>query len=172
MSGPSEIVRAMFDYHLWSTESLIDHLETLPEDRLNEAVPGTYGSIMQTMTHLVDADDRYLQRMVKDPPPDFIERQGVPLATLSEDMREHAKRWTQMLDELDAGTLSATITYRDDYPDTFDAEGLLLLQAVHHGNDHRTQVGSALGAMGLEVPDLDVWEYWRIVRTENRRELE
>jgi hypothetical protein len=65
-----------------------------------------------------------------------------------------------MLDRLDRGELRAEIRGKDDYPDTDGAEGLLLVQAVHHGNDHRTQICSTLGALGLEVPELDGWEYW------------
>ena len=31
--------------------------------------------------------------------------------------------------------------------------------AVAHANEHRTHVGTALGANGLPVPDADVWAY-------------
>ena len=41
MTTPNEIIRAMFDHHLWATEALIDHLESLPADRLDASVPGT-----------------------------------------------------------------------------------------------------------------------------------
>jgi hypothetical protein len=34
-----------------------------------------------------------------------------------------------------------------------------LTQAIHHGDVHRTHILSILGAQGLEVPDLDIWDY-------------
>jgi hypothetical protein len=34
-----------------------------------------------------------------------------------------------------------------------------MAQAIHHADDHRSQVLSILGARGLDVPDLDVWKY-------------
>lgn len=34
-----------------------------------------------------------------------------------------------------------------------------MAQAIHHADDHRSQVLSILGAHGLDVPDLDVWRY-------------
>ncbi|HKB17417.1 MAG TPA: hypothetical protein VKF28_00160 [Candidatus Dormibacteraeota bacterium] len=37
--------------------------------------------------------------------------------------------------------------------------GVVLIQAMHHGNDHRTHVCSILGAHGLEYGDMDVWAY-------------
>jgi uncharacterized damage-inducible protein DinB len=150
----------MFDHHLWATRRLIEHLESLAPERLDAEIPGTYGSIAATLTHLVDADGRYLRRMRTPTLPPSEDRPAAPLAELRSDLDDHAARWREILDELDTGDLHAAILGRDDYPDTHDAEGMLLLQAVHHGNDHRTQVCSTLGALGLEVPDLDGWEYW------------
>ncbi|MGI8609926.1 MAG: hypothetical protein ACR2MY_11970 [Candidatus Dormibacteria bacterium] len=34
-----------------------------------------------------------------------------------------------------------------------------MAQAIHHADDHRGHVLSILGAHGLEVPDLAVWDY-------------
>ncbi len=51
-----------------------------------------------------------------------------------------------------------------EYPDTQHAEGMLLVQAIQHGEEHRQQVCSTLGALGLDVPDLSGWEYWLATR--------
>jgi uncharacterized damage-inducible protein DinB len=160
MTGPGDVVRSMFGHHLWATETLIHHLEAQPRDRLDDAVPGTYGSILSTLTHLIDADARYLLRLTSTTPPPYEDGGARPLATLRSELLDHRSRWAEFLDRLDAGTLQASIVGREDYPDTHDAEGLLLLQAVHHGNDHRTQICSTLGAVGAEVPELDGWAYW------------
>ena len=37
--------------------------------------------------------------------------------------------------------------------------GVVLLQAMHHGNDHRTHVCTILGTHGIEYGDMDVWAY-------------
>jgi len=162
MTGPSDIVRAMFAHHLWATDKLIDHLDRLAPDRLDASVPGTYGSTIDTLTHLIDADARYLLRLRDpSPPPAPEDRVGVPLATLRAEVQEHRLRWGEALDALEQGALRATIrNHHAGFPDTDDAEGLLLVQAIHHGNDHRTQICSTLGALGEEVPELDGWEYW------------
>ena len=160
MTRPNDVVRSLFAHHLWATEKLFDHLERLPQQRLDDAVPGTYGSILSTLTHLVDADGRYLLRLTTTSPPPFEDGGSRPIATLRSELDDHRTQWNGFLDLLDVGTLRASITGREDYPDTHDAEGLLLLQAIHHGNDHRTQVCSTLGALGQDVPDLDGWTYW------------
>ena len=159
MTAPADVLRAMFEHHLWATEMLIAHLDELPAERLDASVPGTYGSMIATLTHLVDADARYLRRLRDPSPPPAEDRQGVPLDALRAEVAEHRRVWDEALAELERGELAASIrgTW---YPDTDRAEVLLLLQAVHHGNDHRTQICSTLGALGLEVPDLDGWAFW------------
>ena len=160
MSTPSDVLRAMFDHHLWATEALIDHLAGLPPGRLDQAIPGTYGSMIDTLTHTIDADSRYLLRLRNPTPPLADDRVGVPLAQLRTEMPEHRRKWDQALTDLESGSLHAAIRKREDYPDTDPAESMLLIQAIHHGNDHRTQICSTLGALGEEVPELDGWEYW------------
>lgn len=164
MTTPNDVVRGMFAHHLWATEALIDHLSDLPPERLDAAVPGTYGSMLQTLTHLIEADERYLVRLRESRPAPYPNRGAVPLDELRQELREHAKRWGVALDELEAGELSADVIGKEDYPDTRSAETMLLIQAIHHGDDHRTQICSTLGALGEDVPELDGWEYWRVGR--------
>jgi uncharacterized damage-inducible protein DinB len=161
MTTPDDILRELFEHHFWATETLIGHLEGLPAERLDASVPGTYGSMIDTLTHMVDADSRYLLRLRDPSPPPHEDRVGVTLAQLRSEMPEHRDRWAEALDLLERGELSTRVVdHQSDYPDTPDAEGLLLLQAIHHGNDHRTQICSTLGALGEEVPELDGWNYW------------
>jgi hypothetical protein len=37
--------------------------------------------------------------------------------------------------------------------------GVVLIQALHHGNDHRTHICTILGHHGLTYGDMDVWAY-------------
>jgi len=160
MASTQDVLRAMFEHHIWATVTLIDALEGLPAERLDAEIPGTYGSMVATLTHLVEADSRYLARLYSSSLPLPEDHPPRPPADVRTEIHGNAARWAQALGQLDAGTLDATIGARDDYPRVTHAEGLLLLQAIHHGNDHRTQIWSTLGALGLEVPELDGWEFW------------
>lgn len=161
MSSPAGVLRDAFAYHLWATEVLFDALDAATPEQLDGVTPGTYGSIAATLTHTVDADERYLQRLSGVALPPYEEHDPQPVAELRTRMRDHAARWDEMLARLEAGDLHAAIEGDRDVAGGIDpAESLLLNQALHHGNDHRTQVCSTLGALGLEVPDIDVWEYF------------
>jgi len=37
--------------------------------------------------------------------------------------------------------------------------GIRLAQVIHHGTDHRSQVCTALTALGIEPPEIGVWEF-------------
>ncbi len=159
MTSASDVLRDGFAHHLWATRRLLETLESLGDAQLDAEISGTYGSIARTITHLIDADDRYLQRLAAVDVPPYVDHGAQSVATLRERLDDHEPRWAGMLERLDAGTLAARVDRGED--GVFDpAETLLLLQALHHGNDHRTQICSTLGALGLDVPDLDVWSYW------------
>jgi uncharacterized damage-inducible protein DinB len=62
------------------------------------------------------------------------------------------------------GGILATLSARGERPELAHATNLLFAQALHHGTDHRSQICTALSANGYEVPDIDVWSYWRARR--------
>jgi uncharacterized damage-inducible protein DinB len=109
---------------------------------------------------MVDGDSRYLLRLQEPTPALAEDRVGIQLSQLRSEMQEHRERWGQALDDLEAGRLHASILGREDYPDTDPAESMLLIQAIHHGNDHRTQICSTLGALELPLPEIDGWDFW------------
>src|SRR5262245_66028710 len=103
MTTPSEVLRALFEYHFWATETLIDHLDRLPSGKLDASVPGTYGSMIDTLTHMIDADSRYLLRLRNPSPPLADDRVGVPLHQLRPETPHHRRKREQALAELESG---------------------------------------------------------------------
>lgn len=79
---------------------------------------------------------------------------------LRTEIEANEARWSEALDLLEREELRASLGSPAADPPIDPAETLLLLQALHHGDDHRAQVCSTLGALELEVPDLDVWAFW------------
>ena len=150
---------ALFDHHAWATLRLIDRCAALPTDSLRATVPGTYGSVERTLVHLVAADQRYLEDMDAEAPGIRVrEAGGQSLAEVRAAAELQAARWTALVRR--ASELNVVRPAYDEDPDSPHAEDLLFLQAIHHGNDHRTQVCTILGAHGLVVPDLSGWAYW------------
>ena len=152
-------LREMFRHHAWATLTLLDYCAGLPPEKLREPALGTYGPILETFVHLVGADQRYLVGLTDEQPDAPIGRGEVlPLAELRPRFEASVRSWEALLDRV--GELDVTLPGRGDEPDVPHAQNLLMLQAIHHGNDHRTHICSVLSVLGLEAPDIDGWSYW------------
>jgi uncharacterized damage-inducible protein DinB len=158
-----DTLHSFFRHHAWATLRLIDHCLELPPERLLDESPGTRGTIWETLTHLVDADQRYLAMAEsRTTAAQAHEGQELTLAELRAAFENQASHWEVLVDR--AGELDVTVR-RWDGTEMRHATDAVLVQAIHHGNDHRTHVCTVLGSKGLEVPDLSGWAYWRATHT-------
>ncbi len=55
------ILADAFDHHIWATLRVLDACAPLSDEQLATSVPGTFGSILDTLRHLVGADCSYLE---------------------------------------------------------------------------------------------------------------
>jgi uncharacterized damage-inducible protein DinB len=154
-----------FQHHTWATEELIRHLRMMPVGALTSTAPGVYGEVLATLAHLMAADDRYLRHLEGSVAPSHTGAEPVlTLDELADRLRDQAVRWRILLAGIDK--VDVTLPARPDRPELPHATNLLVVQALHHGNDHRTQICTVLSSNGYEAPDLDVWRYWRVRRAE------
>ena len=151
------VLGGAFGHHVWATVRVIDVCLALSPEQLETAVPGTYGSILDTMRHLVGADASYLSVLNGGRTP-AIDEDNMDLAQLRAEMAGHNAAWADLLArDLDAEALF--VRHREDGSERRAPLGIRLAQALHHGTDHRSQTCTALTALGLEPPDIDVWDF-------------
>ncbi len=156
-----DTLQELFRYHDWATVMLIDYCSGLSPEQLHEPVPGTFGPVLPTLVHLIAADQGYLKHMTGELPENPL-RKGMepPLSDLRSRFEAQTRRWLALVDRIDELNVTLTLPPEEGWPDVPHAERLLFLQAIHHGNDHRTQIGTTLGVLGLEAPGIGGWEYW------------
>ncbi len=146
-----------FDHHVWATLTLIDVCMALSPEQLETDVPGTYGSIIETMRHLVDSDTWYLFRLSGERH-ELIEGEAMDLAQLRTSMELNGLAWSELVaGEIDPDEVVSV--HREDGSETHAPRGIRLAQALHHGTDHRSQVCTALTSLGIEPPAIDVWDF-------------
>jgi uncharacterized damage-inducible protein DinB len=151
-----ELLIEAFRYNKWANLHLLDVCAKLTDQQLDLTAPGTYGTVSATLLHLFSAEQRYLRRLAGTKP-DINERDAAPSLAV---LREHAVRSGDELIEA-----ARRITPEDTIDEERDGAlmrlhlGVVLVQALHHGNDHRTHICTILGAHGIPYGDMDVWAY-------------
>lgn len=146
-----------FGHHVWATLRLMDACRELSPEQLDTAVPGTYGSILETMRHLVGADTWYLYRCSGERT-QLIDEDAMSLDELRAAMERNGAGWEAVLGgDLDPDAM--IVTRRDDGSETHAPLSIRLAQALHHGTDHRSQICTALTSLGIEPPLIDVWDF-------------
>jgi uncharacterized damage-inducible protein DinB len=152
------LIEEAFEHHVWATVRLIDVCLGLSPEQLGTAVHGTYGSILDTMRHLVGADSWYLFDVTGDRTR-RIEEDRMDLPELRAAMVADGAAWTQFLAQApDPDAVVKEVDENDGY-ERDASTGIRLAQAIHHGTDHRSQICTALTSFGVEPPAIDVWDF-------------
>jgi uncharacterized damage-inducible protein DinB len=161
------ILAELFRHNLWANLTLIDLCLTLPEAILETNVPGTYGGIRETLTHLVGAEERYLLALAGglERPHPTLEETAPDLANLREHARQSGERFVAYAGTVQ-GNPTLDVTWRGrsyKMPAAF-----YLVQAINHSTEHRSQIKIALTQAGISPPELDGWT-WDDERREQTR---
>ena len=151
------ILEDAFAHHVWATLRLFDVCEGLDPGQREASAEGTYGSILDTMRHIVGADASYLHVMSGGEVP-RIDEEAMELAELRTTMERHWDAWRKVLAS-DPNPRTMLVRHRDDGSETHAPFSIRLAQALHHGSDHRSQVCTVLTTLGVEPPEIDVWDF-------------
>ena len=145
-----------FRYHRWANLHLLDVCSRLSDEQLQLTSPGTYGTIATTLQHLVGAEQRYVARLTGAAPA-TNERDEFPgVAKLAQLATDSANR----LIESAAKVTPDDVTELNRDIGKFKLHlGVVIIQALHHGNDHRTHICTILGHHDIPYGEMDVWAY-------------
>lgn len=158
----------LYRHKTWATLRLIEHCRGLGDEHLDATIPGTYGTIRDTLKHLVESEEGYFSILTREEfrtkaaaeafvPPDPLPDGLVQLDELAERVRRQGPLWEVLAKDADLPGREVTTT------DGWRVPGAVpMAQAIHHADDHRSHIMSILGARGLDLPEpngLDLWGY-------------
>ena len=146
-----------FAHHVWATNRLIDASVELTDEQLESTATGTYGSIIETLRHVVATDRAYLA-VLSGGRVDRTVEEGMSLAAARSVKELNGAEWARVVAELDDPD-RVVVRQRPDGSANRSPAGIRLAQALHHGTDHRSQICTILTTLGIEPPDIDVWEF-------------
>ena len=148
-----------FRHHRWSNLVLIDFLATMTEADLSLTVPGTYGSSIATIRHLISSDADYV-RIIPDTPDVPQCADDGPFGGWDELRTVAESADTALIDYVDGLTDDMFFIDIDDGVEFALARSILLTQIIHHATEHRSQIRTTLSTHGITPPEISVWA-WR-----------
>jgi uncharacterized damage-inducible protein DinB len=157
-----DVVGEFFKHNTMMNRRLLEACRPLTPEQLAATATGTYGSIGATLVHIANAQMAYSARFLgldrmdplqEDPFPGFdavAERFDLGDARLE----EAASKADQDHEVQVTG---------DDPPGTWRMPaGLLFVQAVNHGTEHRSQIATILTNLGVQPPEIDGWTFFEL----------
>ncbi|MFT4038215.1 MAG: DinB family protein [Thermomicrobiales bacterium] len=154
------ILANLFRFNQWANVELIDACAQLDAGLLDEALPGTQGSVRSTLWHMVELEYRYLGALQGTPGASDYALPGAPdgelaaLRALALDSGEQLVAWA----ESTAGDPLIETEFQGQ-PFSCPAS-VFAAQILNHAKEHRQQLHEALLARGVEMPDLSAWVWW------------
>jgi uncharacterized damage-inducible protein DinB len=157
-----EGLTTLFDYSYWANAGLREVLSQLTTDQFTEHVAGSYGSIRNTMVHMLSAEWGWLERCGGAARGPALNAQDYPTATsLFERWHDVEARVREFLSTLHDGDLARRVEFAiGSGARQSMALGPLLQHAAIHGVHHRGQVALLLRTLGHVPGNFDILIYY------------
>jgi uncharacterized damage-inducible protein DinB len=152
----NDLLVELFKHNTWANVRMIEFCRDLPPEQRDSdfKIPGTYGSIRDTLLHLVTGEEGYLVtygRWQEKPNPEF---------TTWQDLVDRARAAGEAYEKWVAETPAGEALEADFGPQTWKAATWVIqTQLIDHDTEHRTHAGTTLAHMGVQSPPLDLWVY-------------
>ena len=149
-----------FKHNTMMNDRLLQTCRQLSDEQLGSKIDGTYGTIGATLAHVAGGQESYAARFFGSERPERLAEDPFPGFDV---LGERFTRGNALLEQ--AASKAATEGYVEVEGD--DPVGrwrmhrsLLLLQAINHGTEHRSQIATILTQLGVEAPDMDGWTFF------------
>ena len=143
-------------YNAWATTQILEFCRGLDEQTLNATVPGTYGTIIATLRHMIYCEIDFLDRLLgREPADPWQLGETAGLDVLMERAARLATDWEVFL----ASDVDGERPLQPDEGTYTIPAGIVIAVVLYHGSEHRGQICTILGALGHEPPDVTPWAY-------------
>lgn len=148
----------LYKHNLWANLRVLDACSGLSDEQLDASAPGTYGSIRNTLLHMIAAERRYVA-LLRGQQPDKTIHETVGFPGI-EALKESAEQSGKALVEIAERTVPGEVLRGEWRGEPFEMNiSVPLIQAINHATEHRAHVVSILSQNGTEMPDLDGWAF-------------
>lgn len=155
-------LQELFDYGHWANRRLFDALSQLTEEQFVEPVAGSYGSIRNTLVHMLSAEWGWIDRCGGTPRGPALQATDYPTRSSVRDRWEEVERHVAdfLSGKRDEDLDRAVEWAIGGGPKHTHRVGDLLHHAVVHGVHHRGQVALLLRVLGYTPGNFDILFYY------------
>jgi uncharacterized damage-inducible protein DinB len=147
----------LFGHNTWANLRLLEACEGLSEEQLDANLTGTYGTIRDTLLHIVGAEVSYVHRVTGQMPGEPPKPGEFPgFEALKSNARWCGEELLALA--LRASPIDIVRQKRPRMKVQYKLTGLMT-QAINHATEHRAQVATILTQQGIEPPDMSGWAY-------------
>ena len=155
-------IGALYRYNSWATARVLDAVSPLAEADFTRDLKNSFGSIRDTLTHVVWAEWIWLERWKGESPTTvFSPAEFATVDGLRERFNAVATERSLFLDELTPARLSQVVEYVNMKGQTWRYPLWQQLQhVVNHSTYHRGQVTTMLRQLGAEALAPEFLDYY------------
>lgn len=144
-------------YNNWANQRILAACKELSQEQLDATMPGAYGSIRDTLGHIIRAEAFYISLLTGNRPQPPFQWEAKPGL---DEMQEFAVRVGDALVEAIDRTRPTDPVYEEEEGQKFSYQALaIFIQIINHGVEHRTNITTILSAGQHTPPAVDGWSY-------------
>ncbi len=157
-----ELLQQLASYNVWATRRIGDVILTLPEEKCNQELPGSFPTIFKTVLHCWDAEAVWWQRVK------LQEHTIAPSTHFNGTMKDavngllhQSKQWEEWVHQVPERMLDHVFQYYNNKKESFKQPvSQIIIHVINHSTYHRGQMITQLHQLGVEklpATDFVVW---------------
>jgi uncharacterized damage-inducible protein DinB len=166
--GDNSVLVKLFEHNAWANVKLLDFCAGLSDEQLDASAVGGFGTIRNTLTHILGSEVSYVHRVNGKLPPTPLVRGQMPTF----DVMREAARWNsdELLKLAKSARQESVVHESEGHEHAEYPLASLIVQAINHSTEHRTQIATIITQLGMQPPDMSGWAF--MVETGQFREFD
>jgi len=158
MQTSSETTLAEFiRYNNWANQQVFQACQPLSESELTAPIPGAFGTIRETLEHILRAEANYVRLLTGTRPSPLFKWEDQPSVSQMIDYAAHVAQ--ALTDAAQRIPPSEVIQHEWDGKQVHYRALAVFIQIINHGIEHRTNITTILNQGTPPPPEVDGWGY-------------